>query len=70
MPKATPRDRFTVRLSASDHAALATIAKAISSPHRQPATTSEALRAALSLAMTALANGAPAGAPAGATPGA
>ena len=66
MPIATPRDRFTVRLSAHDHDTLATIARAISNPHRQPATTSEALRAALSLAITALAKGAPAGA----TPGA
>ena len=55
MPTANPRDRFTVRLSASDHDALATIARAISNPHRQPATTSEALRAALSLATVALA---------------
>lgn len=63
---ATIPDRFTVRLDAQDRHALATIAGAIGGPHRRPATTSEAMRAALGIAMTALARGASAAA----TPGA
>ena len=50
--------RFCVRLDRSDRDALATIARAISTPHRRPATMSEALRAALTVAAATLASGA------------
>ena len=53
-----PAGRFCVRLDSSDRDALATIAQAISTPHRRPATMSEALRAALTVAAATLASGA------------
>ena len=51
----TVPDRVAVRLNKRDRAAIATIAAAISTPHRSPVTITEAIRAAITASASMMA---------------
>lgn len=60
MPDSAIPSRLNVRLRDNEKAAVAALVAAISTPHRRPATVTDAIRAALAIAAEAVATRIPA----------